>query len=130
MFDSYHYSPRPDVHVHNKVEMKPHDAADAARLYGELEKKAWDVVSNAAIKQVGALNEVKVLHAEIGFGIRGDMTRVIFEINGQRHNIEVENDPISINRAVYSRVLEVVFAQMLDKLTYYGRERMYERIAK
>lgn len=94
MFDKYLMTPRPDVHVHNRIEQKPHDPADAARLYGELEQRATDAVASATVERLGANNELIVVKIE-PWGNYADMSyhvRVLFKLNGVLHGVEAKTD--------------------------------------
>lgn len=69
---------------HTTINQQPHDAADAARLYGEIEKKAEDKIASVVAEQLPNI--------EVGY-VRMDMQRsmldmsdrmkVIFRLNGR-----------------------------------------------
>lgn len=99
MFDRYHRS-TPEVHVHNRIESKPHDPADAARLYGELKEKAEAEVADATVQRLGAHNEVRIVSAQPRYDTGN--VRVLFDLNGVKFDFEV-------GRAeVQDRVFEVI----------------------
>lgn len=52
MFDTYLDRRSVNVRQDTHITQQPHDAADAARLYGELEEKALDRVQNRVVMQL------------------------------------------------------------------------------
>lgn len=79
-------TPAPVVHVHN--ETKPHDPADAARLYGQLRERAEAEVAEAIVERLGAHNEIKVVATQSRF--ETDQMRVLFAINGIQFDFEID----------------------------------------
>jgi hypothetical protein len=113
MFDTYLVRGQPDVHVHNRIEQKPHDPADAARLYGQLKDRAEAEVSKATIERLGAENEIKVVFVESN--ICTDTVRVLFTINGVRFDFEIDRNRIALE--FYSAVAQGIAAQLLKQFT-------------
>lgn len=109
MFDKY-YRATPAVHVHNNIEQKPHDPADAARLYGQLKDKAETEVANATIVRLGAQNEIAVVAMQQNYATDG--LRVLFTINGVKFDIEV--DPKEVALRFYEAAAQGLAAQILQ----------------
>lgn len=109
MFDKY-YRATPAVHVHNNIEQKPHDPADAARLYGQLKDKAETEVANATILRLGAQNEIAVVTMQPNSATDG--LRVLFTINGVKFDIEV--DPKEVALRFYEAAAQGLAAQILQ----------------
>lgn len=99
-------TPAPVVHVHN--ETKPHDPADAARLYGKLREKAEAEVAQAVVERLGAHNEIKVIATESRF--MTDQVRVLFAINGVQFDFEI--DRASIAAKFYSMAAQAIAAEL------------------
>lgn len=76
-------SSRTNVHI----KQQPHDAADAARLYGELDKKARDsVISSMRLD----INNVKVVvHRCQDYMSALDIFRVVYSLNGKPQQFDV-----------------------------------------
>lgn len=114
MFDNY-VLPRP--HTTNvRIEQKPHDTADAARLYGECEAKAKEAVSQATIQTLGAHNEVKVVvaKAETNFANYDKHIRVIFTLNEQRYDFHSTVDGL---KADVAREIGLEILRQVERLT-------------
>lgn len=92
----YHSSP---VHV----EQKPHDPADAARLYGELEKRAEERVLSAATVDLPSIS-AKVALFEISRMMLDDAHHFVikFEVNGRKMDasLRVERGQLNQDRLV------------------------------
>lgn len=111
MFDTYRITPSsPTVHVHN--ETKPHDPADAARLYGQLKDRAEAEVANATILRLGAENEIAVVAVQRN--IATDGLRVLFTINGVRFDFEADRTEIAVR--FYEAAAQGLAAQILQHL--------------
>lgn len=110
MFDTFVRAP--DVHHHNNVKIvqKPHDAADAARLYGEIADRAEKAIAGAAIERLGANNEVKIVKVATFSSIATCITRVrvLFSVNGYQYDFECEFDQERITSEVGRRIAEQV----------------------
>jgi hypothetical protein len=106
----------PDVRVH--VEQQPHDAADAARLYGECRARAEAEVADATIVKFGAHNEltgVKIDSMRTFFDDKVHV-RLLFSINGQRFDIQVEDDYQAMTLAAYREINYKLFEKVLQKM--------------
>ncbi len=124
MFDSNHYR-GPEISVN--IKQQPNDAADSARLYGELKRKAEEEVSQATIQKFGAYNEVEVISADTweDYNTQKKHYRLLFKINGNTYDIQTEaypdelahNTAYEVNRAL----LAEVFDKCLSKLVSYRR---------
>lgn len=117
MFDTYRITPSsPEIHVHN--ESKPHDAADAARLYGQLKDKAEKAVASATVERFGADNELSavVVHADKDYLRDKVRTRVIFRLNGTLHDLRLESDAnavaMGLNQEVAWKLVESIVGQL------------------
>lgn len=109
MFDTFRITPAsPTVHVHN--ETKPHDPADAARLYGQLKDKAEAEVANATIMHLGAQNEIAVVATQSNYATDG--LRVLFTINGAKFDIEVNRTEVALR--FYEVAAQSLAAQILQ----------------
>jgi hypothetical protein len=94
------------------VEQKPHDPADAARLYGELEQRATDAVANATVERLGACIEVvvvKVVSKTSMEDLRKRVrVRVLFKVNGVLHDIETSSDELE------RKIVETIAIQLVS----------------
>lgn len=81
-------------HIDVNIEQKPHDAADAARLYGELKAKAEADVFGAKVRELGANNVLRIVDISRSGDYQNDQRRVraIFEINGHRYDVTVTDE--------------------------------------
>ena len=127
MFDSehrhFHSSP-----VNVSIKQQPNDAADAARLYGELEAKATAAIAGATIETLGAHNEIKFLSIN-SYQEPMWMTlkvRLVFSINGKQYDIITENNPDSIREQVYGAIMSQVFDQCVKAL--HNMEQTYNPV--
>lgn len=109
-------APAPIVHVHN--ETKPHDAADAARLYGELKVKAEKEVAEATVTRFGANNELSavVIHSEYDFSRDQPMARVLFRLNGVLHDLKLEPEMDAIRDRLYYEVAMKLVESIVSKM--------------
>jgi len=64
MFDTYLDRRSVNVRQDTHITQQPHDAADAARLYGELEEKALDRVQNTMVMQLPSI-DAKVVRFDL-----------------------------------------------------------------
>lgn len=112
MFDSHKHESNTEVHV----EVKAADAADAARLYGELLEKAKTEAGKAAVVRLGAANEVRFLKASGERMLENDRVRLrlLFSVNGRHYDIEVEEDaaPRQVAAALLQSILHKFFAEL------------------
>lgn len=128
MFDTYRITPAsPTVHVHN--ETKPHDPADAARLYGQLMDKAEKAVANATVERFGADNELTavVIHREYRASTDEDVARVLFRLNGALYDLELKPDRRAIADGFYREVaiklVDSILRQM-DRRSQLGKNEV------
>jgi hypothetical protein len=114
MFDTTHLHTHKSPIVNVKVEQKPHDTADAARLYGECEAKAKAAIAGATVDALGANNELKVLVCGTFYrAMQGDqVVRLVFKLNGQLHDMEVPLD----RHAMVQRAYDVVGRELLGHI--------------
>lgn len=118
MFDRTILLRQPDVHVHNRIEQKPHDAADAARLYGECKAKAELEVANATIVKFGAHNELTGVKVDSmrSFIDNRLHVRLLFAINGEKFDIQVEDTDEAMTLAAYREVAYKLFDKVILKM--------------
>lgn len=117
MFDTLVVRPAsPSVHVHN--ETKPHDPADAARLYGELERRAEQKVASATIERLGAENEITaaVVHQTRDYMTDRDRARVMFKINGVQYDFELDWDRTSLEHEMARAIVEQLVSNVQLRL--------------
>jgi hypothetical protein len=120
MFDAYHR------YAHNTsvtLNQQPNDAADAARLYGELEKKAQDNIVSAIARPLTGINaefaEVETYYAPYE---RERHVRIIFKLNGQPVETRVKFDDYQIERnkrdpAIYKAIAEAVTDSVMNRIS-------------
>ncbi len=126
MLNSYDYYSTSNVHV--DVKQQPNDAADSARLYGELRDKANKEIASATVEHMGANNEVVVLqcaHAK-DYMLGRHKTRLIFKVNGELYDITTDVDPYKIRESVFGALLHEVFNQALEKMTSYDKNQLLQ----
>jgi hypothetical protein len=110
------YIGQPAVNVH--IQQQPNDSADAARLYGECKAKAEKEVADATIVKFGAHNEM------IGVKIDSQRTfhdekvhvRLLFSINGDNFDIQVEDTYEGMTRGAYQEVASKLFDKVMRKM--------------
>jgi len=126
MFDQTHFHDK-RTHITNHFKMQPHDAADAARLYGEVEKKAQENISSAAVKNFGVNNEVKVLEVATYRDPINQNTkmRLIFAINGTKHDVML--DAQDVMHFTYETIAHELFAQLVKKLSHFETLSLTDR---
>lgn len=81
-----------DTHV--VIRQKPNDAADAARLYGEIRERAEAEVRSATIVHLGVTNLIKIAKISVdgNFETCRRKVRALFAINGHEFDITVDDD--------------------------------------
>jgi hypothetical protein len=121
MLDRYHCDG--DSHTYVNIKQQPNDAADAARLHGEMRVKATEEIASATVNHLGANNEVVFLRADVYPCVQTFNTKVrlLFKINGHLYDIVTENDEMKIRNAVCENVLASVMSQALQQMTYYDK---------
>ena len=108
--------------VQLNIEQKPHDAADAARLYGGLKQRAEEEVATALLQKFGAYNELRVVTIESQREYVRDslIARVIFDLNGHRYDFIVRPEREKIADAValaaYEGIAREITAAVLSVL--------------
>jgi hypothetical protein len=107
-------------HHHMTINQQPNDAADAARLYGELQDKASDSITEVIGHQI-ADTKVEFVTLDTARDVLHfkDHVRVIFKINGKTFDTRVEiDDPIKLNepreRVAYRAVAEGIANTLMD----------------
>lgn len=130
MFDSYHVHRPPNVTINTKIEQKPHDTADAARLYGELKRKTEKEVANATVQTLGAANEVRVVSVATHQDMMWEKSfmRLVFSINGTLFDIVCESDPLAMRKKIYECVMQEVFEQAIEKMTYSDKSVLLKKV--
>lgn len=110
MWDHYTVTPNgtPDVHV--TIKQQPNDAADAARLYGELVSKAEAEVAQATLEKFGVNNTLHVMCVDTqrNYMDEKQLFRFLFKLNDQVHDIAVavgRTDTLSTARYVFMEAL-------------------------
>lgn len=105
------------------VKMLPHDTADAARLYGEMVKKAQEELRGATIREANAGIRVVVvkLEAENNYENYDTEVRVLFSVNG--HNYDFKTQADMIEQDVYKVIGDHVAAEVVAKLSA-GRKHL------
>ncbi|ARO29931.1 hypothetical protein NXC14_CH01981 [Rhizobium sp. NXC14] len=120
MFDRTFVGGRTTHHHHMTINQQPNDAADAARLYGELQDKAGDSIKEIIGHQVAdtkvefvTLDTCRdVLHFK-------DHVRMVFKINGKTFETRVEIDEFNRDepreRVAYRAVAEGITNTLMDR---------------
>ncbi len=117
MFDRTFIDARPIEH-HTTVNQLPHDAADAARLYGEMVKKAEDQVRTAILDRFGANNELRIVKvaSDTSLATMEQRTRVLFRLAGQEYDLYVETDSLARDK-VLELIGNAVAAEVVARLS-------------
>ena len=100
------------------VKQQPNDAADAARLYGECKAKAEQEVANATIVKFGAHNELTGVKVDSmrSFIDNKVHVRLLFAINGEKFDIQVEDTDEAMTLAAYREVAYKLFDKVILKM--------------
>ena len=108
--------PERPVNVH--IEQQPLDAADAARLYGELEAKAQLAVANATVARFGAENELTavVIEHQRLFATDELQARVLFKLNGALYDLTLKPDRNDIAMGLYREVAIKLVESIMRKI--------------
>ncbi len=116
MFDRTIYAAPPSTTIN--VKQQPNDAADAARLYGECRAKAEAEVADAIIVKFGARNELTGIKIESQRTFFDDKThvRLLFSINGEKFDIQGENDSVAMTRVAYREAVTILFEKVVEKM--------------
>ncbi|CDN47556.1 hypothetical protein [Neorhizobium galegae] len=105
------------------IKQQPHDAADAARLYGEVEAKAEAKVKRVVHEQLDSIKaEFVKLHAERSVLHFKDNFLVLFKVNGKGMEARVEVEEMEKVRGergeivVYRKIAEGITEEILRQL--------------
>lgn len=115
VFDHFHRHSAPVTHVN--IEQQPNDAADAARLHGEIRDKALKEAEGAIIRRLGAHNEVLVASARSALSMC-DMTthvRALFTLNGKQYRVEV-TEPQSLDGKTLEVIAQRIMVEIMRQL--------------
>lgn len=118
MFNTYenHHHDSPVTNI--TVKQQPNDAADAARLFGQLKDKASEEFASGMVNRLGADNEVVFLQCDHFKDPLLDKlhVRLVFKINGKLYDIITENTMFHIKQTIFGSVMEEVFKQATKQL--------------
>jgi hypothetical protein len=110
------------TNVYNDISVvqQPQNAADAARLYGEMRKEIEAEIKAAFCERLEGFNAefVRVdLHRNPL--VFAEKYRVFFKLNGQAHQVDVEfEDHERINNhELYARMLDKISKAIADEIT-------------
>lgn len=109
--------------VNVTVNTPPADAADAARLYGELAEKARAAVMRGVVQELGTDLKVRVIKCarEGNFDTNEETVRWVFAVNGAPFEIELTDD--------HGKVLDImsraIAVELLNALTQRVRQRIW-----
>ena len=119
-----------DTHNHINIKQQPHDAADAARLYGELQQKAEETIREMVSYHLPNINaEFVTLNRYIHPYRFGETAEVCFKLNGMTRKIIC---PLSLDHSIRPEELIGVLAkeisndiveQMVPHLIEHSRRR-------
>jgi len=111
------------TYVDVNINQQPNDAADSARLYGELKSAAEEEVASATINKFGAYNEVEVVRVDTweDYSIQKKHYRFLFKVNGKTYDIKTDLFPddfargaaYEVNRAILSEVFEKSIKELM-----------------
>jgi hypothetical protein len=113
-----------DVYVDVNIKQQPNNAADSARLYGELKRAAEEEVVSATINKFGAYNEVEVVRVDTweDYSTQKKHYRFLFKVNGKTYDIKTDLFPdrthtrgaaYEVNRAILSEVFEKSIKELM-----------------
>lgn len=100
------------------VKQQPNDAADAARLHGEIRDRAEAEARGAIVARFGARNElvgVKFEHQR-RFLENTMVVRLLFKINGETFDIVVEDNCEAMTKAAYQEIALRMVAKVVDSM--------------
>jgi len=111
-------------HTSIRVDQQPHDAADAARLHGEIKKIAEQEIIKAVRVEGNGFNSV--LHINLDPVSYDTMFRAIYDLNGVRHTtdyvhkkdwlgpeLEVTEERIAAIRGLIDKMATQIAAEVL-----------------
>lgn len=105
-----------ETHHHTTVNQQPNDAADSARLLGELEDKAKDKV--LGLIHTEADNQFRIVAYEHmkDYAHPSDRYRVAFTINGHQYTVKIAIDDYERAKAGnWQNIIDTVFIPVLAK---------------
>ena len=104
------------------IKQQPNDAADAARLYGEIRDKAKAETLGAVIDHLGVANEFKVAKVASEFDCARDkqLTRALFSINGVPYDLNV-----SVGRNLNERIEEATACAIMAEIMRQLRKKRF-----
>jgi hypothetical protein len=110
------YVRQPDVNVH--IQQQPNDAADAARLHGEIRAKAEAEATDAVIAKFGARNELTgvVIREQRSYIDNKQHVRLLFKLNGETFDIQVEDNYESMTLHAYQEIAQKLMGKVLQKM--------------
>lgn len=129
MFDRYH---RHSSYQTTTINQQPHDAADAARLYGELQKEAEGKIKNLVCEQLSGLNaSFATFEAFREPYEMQDRFHVCWKLNGQAMSAKItvgdhekmraENPRLLGLRKIAESITEVILDRLI--LEYHASQR-------
>jgi hypothetical protein len=106
-----------DGNTYIDVKQLPHDTADAARLFGEMVKRAKEDMLGATIREANAGIRVVViqLDAASNFENMDTTLRVLFSINDHKYDIKTTEE--RWERDVYKAIAEHIAIEVIEKLS-------------
>ena len=114
MFNTYI---RKDGDSHTHVTQQPNDAADAARLHGEIRTKAEREARHATLETFGAHNEIRgVMYRETRLATDEVAVRCDIQINGNDYTLNVRCPRHDTKRKLNEEIVHLLLAEFLDKL--------------
>lgn len=117
---------------HTTYEMQPHDAADAARLYGEVKEKAVAAVEDVMIEKIDSINAELIRFGKNRTAENFDeVFYIAYKINGRKfvHNVTKNDMENQINglagsqakfatyRKIASDLAEMILLQIINEHT-------------
>ena len=109
------------------VKQQPNDAADAARLYGQLEEKASDKIAKIISRQIDPIKaELVECHFERSPYHMKDMAMIVFSLNGETFKVMAEKQDFE-SKKIYEAVAESITHTLMNKLIMGQSKIMYER---
>ncbi len=117
MWDTYSVVRPTAPNVTVNMKPQPNDAADSARLYGELRDKAEREVASATVEKLGASNELTVLRVD---GYRDylndrNVVRFLFKLNGVTHDIVVRQERAMLGAR--HKTFETLAIELMESIT-------------
>lgn len=105
------------------VNQQPHDAADAARLYGEIEDKAIEQIRHRVVESIPSIG-VEYVRYEMAL-FPQDMKRkffIAFRINGQDFTVKVSASDYEDPQAHLTIIANAIAQQIMQHVAYESRK--------